>query len=107
MIYLKKFNENSDELRIKKEDLVNYAKDNGFIPLLDLKQLGPDREVYGIGWNGIFQKGIVDNNEKPHVVYEQEYGGVRGISKNKSVIDWDDKVVFPLQTVESELYIKE
>jgi len=30
-----------------------------------------------------------------------------GYFKNKSVIDWDGKVVFPLQTVESELYIKE
>ena len=39
MIYLKKFNENSDELRIKKDDLVNYAKDNGFIPLLNLDQM--------------------------------------------------------------------
>ena len=107
MIYLRKFNENSDELRIKKEDLVNYAKDNGFIPLLNLDQLGTEREVYGLGWNGFFQKGVVDNNKTPHVIFEQEYGGVKGISKNKSVIDWDGELVFPLQTVESELYIKE
>lgn len=54
----------------------------------------------------IDQKGLVYNTKNPHVIYEQDYGGVRGISKNKSVIHWDGKLVFPLQTVESELYIK-
>ena len=85
------------------KQLVNYAKKLGLQPLISLDKLNDKKEVYGIGWNGNFQKGVFDGR---YVHFEQEFGGVKSLEKRHAIIKWNGDLVFPLKTVYSELYIK-
>jgi len=87
---------------MKKEEVVIHAKSIGLKPLLEVEE---NQEVYGLNWSGFFVKGIVKKN---YVHFEdgKGIGGVREIGKSKAIINWEGKIVFPLQTVGSELYFK-
>lgn len=54
--------------------------------------------VYGNGWDGKFQMGIVDEN---YIIFKNEYGGV----KQWSSPVWDAPA-FHFHTVHGDLYVK-
>lgn len=82
---------------------IKKAKELGLIPLTNLEQA---TEVWGIGWNGNFQKGIIKGEEVKYVYFEQEMGGVKGIEHTKGCVKFDKKWYYPFRTVHSELYYK-
>lgn len=69
-------------------------------PLKDLTELNNKKEVFGIGWDGKFQKGII-SDDNHYVKFENEMGGTKELSQG-----YVDEVYFCKQykTIYSGLY---
>jgi hypothetical protein len=78
------------------------VKANNLQPLKDLSELNDKREVFGVGWDGQFQKGIVTNDNR-YVKFENEMGGTKCLEQG-----FVDEVYFGKQykTVHSGLYFE-
>lgn len=78
-----------------------FVKANNLKPLKDLSELNDKKEVFGVGWDGQFQKGVITDDNR-FVKFENEMGGTKHLEQG-----WIDEVYFGKQykTVYSGLYI--
>ena len=71
----------------------------GYKPLKNLLELNNKREVFGVGFDGCFQKGIITEDNR-HVKFENEFGGTKVINEG-----WVE-LTKQFKTVYSGLYIE-
>lgn len=56
------------------------VKANNLKPLKDLSELNDKKEVFGVGWDGQFQKGII-TDDNHYVKFENTMGGTKSLEQ--------------------------